>query len=404
MSDVGPAFGASRRADIDYLRVGALLLLIIYHVLLVYDTWDWWRVKSSYAGHWAEYLITAITPWRMTLVFFVGGVAARFMFESSKPIAFIRDRAAKLLTAFAFAVVAIIPLQRYIRLDNAGMETPSYLHFLLHEARFAMQLDGVWYPDLAQAWFLPYLFIYSVAIVAFWSLAPRTFAWLQGAIERLPIWAIASGLMVGLGLHQAILMPQQPETRLVFDDLTSHARFVPVFLLGALVAKSQMFFQKLVAARHWIWAMSALLLISSFSSQYDVISSAASPATAFDYHFTHGLYGGVALLGVVAFGAHALRRPSKTLTYATDAILPIYLMHQTVLVVAADLIVPQRWPLPLEMPVLFALTLLVPLAIYHVMVRPFVVSRVLFGLRPHARGEKKKPDDAATPEPKPLHP
>jgi len=111
---------------------------------------------------------------------------------------------------------------------------------------------------------------------------------------------------------------------------------------------------------------------------------------------------GVALLAVVAFAATFLRRPSKALSYATDAILPIYLMHQTVLVVAADVIVPQRWPLVLEMPVLVALTLLVPLAIYHVLVRPFVVSRVLFGLRPHARPTAPK-DDTPHIDAKPLH-
>jgi DNA-binding response OmpR family regulator len=38
---------ASRRADIDALRVVALLFLIFYHLLLIYNSWDPWRVNSK---------------------------------------------------------------------------------------------------------------------------------------------------------------------------------------------------------------------------------------------------------------------------------------------------------------------------------------------------------------------
>jgi glucan biosynthesis protein C len=69
------------------------------------------------------------------------------------------------------------------------------------------------------------------------------------------------------------------------------------------------------------------------------------------------------------------------LNYATDAILPVYLMHQTVLVIVADQIVSRHWPLAAELFVLFTCTSLIPLALYHVMVRHTPWLRVLFGLR-----------------------
>lgn len=386
MSGSALTFGSSRRADIDYLRVGALALLIIYHVLCVYDSWDWWRVKSTHAGPWADYIITALTPWRMTLVFFVGGVAARFMLEANKPLGFVKDRAAKLLTAFAFAVIVIIPLQRYIRLDNQGGATPPYLDYLINTAPHVVNFEGVWVPDFAHAWFLPYLFIYSLALAASWRFAPKRFAAWQARAERAPIWLIAAIAMFGLGLHQAVLMPLQPETSLVLNDLTAHFRFVPVFLFGALIGKSSVFFNKLIDARHWLWSMAGMLLVLSLLSQVHIMT--ADPHgedRATDYHFTHGLYGGVALLSVIAFGARFLRQARPGLAYATDAILPIYLMHQTVLVVAADALVPLRLPLALELPMLTLVTVLLPLAIYHLFVRGFTPLRVLFGLRLKAR-------------------
>src|SRR5690606_18260007 len=115
----------ARRADIDYLRVGALALLILYHVLLVFDS-NWWRVKSDHAGPWADYFVSVLTPWRMSLVFLIGGMAARFMIERTSAGSFIRERAGKLLTAFVFAMIVLMPLQRYVRLDDTGAPSTDY--------------------------------------------------------------------------------------------------------------------------------------------------------------------------------------------------------------------------------------------------------------------------------------
>lgn len=49
----------SRRADLDSLRVLALLLLIVYHSMLIYSAREEWRVTSLHAGQWADYFISA---------------------------------------------------------------------------------------------------------------------------------------------------------------------------------------------------------------------------------------------------------------------------------------------------------------------------------------------------------
>src|SRR5688572_27380168 len=163
---------ARRRADIDGLRVAAMLVLIVYHVLLVFNAHDWWRVRSANAGEWASYIVAAITPWRMALVFFIGGVAARFMLDKMSPLQFTRDRVVKLMTAFTFAIVVLVPLQRFVRInEEGGPRTHGYIDYLLHEAAFVRPFHGVWLPDFAHAWFLPYLLAYSLALVLIIKLA-----------------------------------------------------------------------------------------------------------------------------------------------------------------------------------------------------------------------------------------
>jgi hypothetical protein len=45
-----------RRYDLDWVRIGAFMLLILYHVGMYYVTWDW-HVKSPDASHAIEPLM-----------------------------------------------------------------------------------------------------------------------------------------------------------------------------------------------------------------------------------------------------------------------------------------------------------------------------------------------------------
>jgi peptidoglycan/LPS O-acetylase OafA/YrhL len=376
-----------RRADIDYLRVGALLLLILYHVLLGFDSLEWWRVRSENTGHWADYIVYSLTSWRMPLVFFVGGFAARFMLDSMATGAFIRDRAAKLLTAFALAVVVLVPPLDYVRLDNVGAPPATYFDYLLHQAPVAVAFHGAHIPAFAHAWFLPYLFLYSATAALAWRTLPSAGMWLERAVNALPLWIIALALMAWLTFIEAIVTPWKAETRLIIPDITAHLRFVPLFALGFLVAKSETFRAKLQAGRVALWVTAGALLIASLALRAAVIEPPApSGAVQQASLIVRGLYAGAMLLALTAFAGAFLNKPAPLLTYATDAILPVYLMHQTALILVADWALAQHWPLAAELAALLSAAFLIPLGIYHVLVRPTPWLRVLFGLRHKARG------------------
>jgi glucan biosynthesis protein C len=68
----------SRLVYLDWIRVAAFGLLMLYHVGMFYVTWDW-HVKSAHASHALEPLMLLTNPWRLTLLFLVSGAATRFM-------------------------------------------------------------------------------------------------------------------------------------------------------------------------------------------------------------------------------------------------------------------------------------------------------------------------------------
>jgi peptidoglycan/LPS O-acetylase OafA/YrhL len=390
-----------RRTDIDYLRVAALLLLIVYHVLLVFSQ-DWWRVESSHQGPWADYLINVLTPWRMALVFMIGGMAARFMIEKMSASAFVAERAGKLLTAFVFAVVVLIPLQRYVRMDDEHAGPLSYVDFLLLRARYAVEDFGIWLPDFANAWFLPYLFAYSAIAALLWRFAPRVFGALQRLVDAAPIWVLAGVGMLWYAFVEAAIIPAHPVSGLFIPDLGGHLRFAPVFLFGMLVGKSEIFTAKLLDAKIVFWIMAAALLIVTLSMQWRMIEGGPfEPLFRDVWRVLRGFYGICMLFSALGLAMWVFTKPSNLLTWASDAILPVYLIHQTVLVVAADALVPHRLPLAVEVATLFGVTLLIPIAIYCVLVRRTPWLRVLFGLRPNARPWRENigpaPEAAAEP-------
>lgn len=379
----------SRRADVDHLRVLALALLIIYHVLLIYTGREFWRVSSVHHGYWADYLLNVLTPWRMSLVFLIGGIAVRFMLSRPSFAAFARERAARLLTAFVFAIVVLVPPQRFVRLDEMGDPAQhDYLRYLLHEAPFAVSAFGVHVPQFAHAWFLPYLFAYSLLIGVLWWGAPKLFAAIQRGIESVHAGVWVAGTMAWFTFLELAGLQNQQGDHLFFTDTQAHLKFLPLFIFGVMIGKSDKFSRQLDALKYPLWGAAAALMLTSCALEWMFLHNELGAAP---WLGTRGLYGGAMLFSVLAFGHWALSRPTAASRYAADAILPIYLMHQTALIVTADMIVSRGWPLHIEAFTLIAATTLLPLTAYHFLVRRTPILRFLFGLRPQLREDPPLP-------------
>lgn len=386
---------ATRRADVDHLRVVALALLIVYHVLLIYTGREFWRVSSVHHGYWADYLLNVLTPWRMSLVFLIGGIAVRFMLSRPSFGAFVQERAARLLTAFVFAVVVLVPPQRFVRLDELGANAQQdYLSYLLHEAPFAVSYMGAHVPQFAHAWFLPYLFAYSVLVGVFWWGAPRAFAAVQRGVTRVHAGVWALGTMAWFTFLEVARLQNQQGEHLFLSDFQAHMKFLPLFIFGVLIGKNAEFSRQLGQVKFPLWATAATLMVTSGALEWMFLHNALTDTP---WLATRGLYGGAMLFSVLAFGNWALNRPSVASRYAADAILPIYLMHQTALIITADLIIARAWPLPLEMAVLLSATTLLPLAAYQLFVRHTPWLRFLFGLRPQLRAHAPTEPGAGDP-------
>lgn len=152
---------AARRADLDWIRVAALGLLILYHVMLVYAPWDW-HVHSRHHFAWLGLAALVTNPWRLTLLFLVSGAAVRLMARRRTAREVLVQRAARLLPPFAFGVLVLVPPQSWLEAVDKGSFHGSLDQWWLTEFSPAGIANGV---PLNHLWFVLYICAYSLVAV-----------------------------------------------------------------------------------------------------------------------------------------------------------------------------------------------------------------------------------------------
>jgi len=101
-----------RRYDIDWLRVIAIGLLLIYHIAIIFQPWVMFigfiRNDDSVEVIWTP--MTMLNVWRIPLLFYVSGMGLYFAMKKRNWKKLILERSKRILLPFAFGFLAITPL------------------------------------------------------------------------------------------------------------------------------------------------------------------------------------------------------------------------------------------------------------------------------------------------------
>jgi glucan biosynthesis protein C len=381
-----------RRADIDWIRVAAFGLLIFYHAGLVYAPWDW-HVHSPHTFEPLRYAALVTNPWRLTLLFFVSGVALRFMSRRLSPGAVLRARLARLVPPFLFGVLVLVPPQAWIEAMDKGSWNQGLLAWWLAEFSPAGFANGI---PLNHLWFVLYIGVYSM-------IANALLAWPRGlaAVETGLEWLLGGWRLLVLPIAYLAFSRQQlfatyGLSNHLTTDWYNHAMSLGVFTLGFLVALRETVWRNFERLR-WVFlvcAVTALPLLIALEAHpggmaFDGLVK--NTMFAIDQWATMG-----AILGFAS--RHIRAADGPLLRYLTDAVFPCYLAHQTILVIGVQLVKPFALPVGVEAPLLIGSTLGGSLLVYEV-VRRIRIIRPLWGLKPVARAPKGGGPTAAAPRP-----
>ncbi|MFT3757037.1 MAG: acyltransferase family protein [Pseudoxanthomonas sp.] len=394
-----------RRHDIDWVRICAFGLLVFYHVGMYYVSWDW-HVKSPHAGELLEPLMLLTSPWRMSLLFVISGVATAFLLGKAQRdgVRFLGPRSWRLLLPLLFGMYVIVPPQLYYELVEKvpGGYHAGYAAFMgtyLRGGDFwcAAPGDCVDAPTWNHLWFLAYLWAYTLVLWLLLKLVPATMRaacgdWFARRMSGLGalLWPVA-----WLALAQLLLAGFESTHDLV-DDWYNHAQYLPMFLLGYALAFSGGFWESLQRCR-WIALVAALASYATligiwYFSDYsddnpppDTMRMLLRVAWAIDQW--------CAIAAVFGFAYRFRNADSSSLRYLTPAVFPVYILHQTVIVALAHNAKPLHLPPLLEGPLLVLLTFALCFGGYKI-IRRVPLLRPLFGLKARQRRENPAATDA----------
>src|SRR3954463_7108306 len=112
-----------RRYDIDWLRVIAIGLLLIYHVAIGFQRWGIMIGFIANEKAWDSLWIpmAMLNIWRIPLLFFVSGMGVYFALQNRNLKQLLAERAGRILIPYVFGMFAIFPVsvflwQRYYKL------------------------------------------------------------------------------------------------------------------------------------------------------------------------------------------------------------------------------------------------------------------------------------------------
>lgn len=383
-----------RRHDLDWVRVCAFGLLVLYHVGMYYVTWDW-HVKSAAASDALEPFMLLSSPWRLALLFLVSGAATAFLLERERhgPDAagrrpgFLAGRSWRLLVPLVFGMLVIVPPQSYYEVVE---QLPGGYHdgYLAFYGRYLTGYDGFCdaegcldVPTWNHLWFVAYLWCYTGVLWLLARVMPAALSAAGAALER-PLAGL--GILVWpallLGLARVLLVGRFEQTHALVDDWYNHAQYFSVFLLGFLIARKEGIWQAMARVR---WAALALWLgtwagLLAYFVRFDDVQPPELLRMAM--RLVWGLDQWCAIVAVLGFARRWNPGDSRVLRYLVPAVFPVYILHQTVTVVIAHHLKPLSIPPVAEGLLLVAITFAACFTGYEV-IRRVGLLRPLFGLK-----------------------
>jgi glucan biosynthesis protein C len=395
-----------RRGELDLLRALIAVGLVFFHTAVIFGAGEF-PVKAEQEHQLVTVLLGFGAAWGMPLLFLISGMGACYSLRKRCAAAFARERVCRLLVPLLTGLLVLVPLQVYLGLRRSGQAIPYadfYRRFL--DVRLAPDFPfvvgaapGGGLFETGHLWFLVCLLAFSLMLLpgflflrrpAGTRLVHRMAGFLArpGAIflPILPLAAVelALGSEVGLGAWNrysyAILLAYgylaAADAR-IGEAFQRHWRLAASLALPGFVAAGAVYavaqaggdpltdhdrlslaFRLLKTADGWLWLVAILGLARSLATQPRGASAPAPTAI-------HG-----------PDWAHA---PARLRAYANDAVLPFYLLHETVIVVVAFHVLPWNLGAAVQYCLIACTSLVATLLLYDLAVRRSAVTRFLFG-------------------------
>ena len=367
----------TRRHDLDWLRVLAILTIFIYHTMRFFNS-EPWHIKNPTTYFVMDVLETILANWIMALIFTISGASLFYALGKGGVGKFTKDKVLRLVVPLVtMGMVIFGALQIYLDRLSHGEFSGSLFKFV---PRYFQPDNFAW--TGVHLWYLEVLFIFCLIFLPL-------FLWLkrgpgQRVLGRLGDLLASPGSIYLLALPTILcLILTDGESFLGSTEwgggsILTHATF---FLSGFLII-SHAGLQKNIQRFRWLsLILVVVLLITLFGLMMAIGEPPSGSLLAALGRALWGLWAWSWVLAILGFGMKHLNFNKPILSYANEAVLPFYILHHPALLSVGYFIV--RWAIPdaLKFVAIDIISFVIIIALYEFVVRRFNVIRFMFGVK-----------------------
>ncbi|MEM7097981.1 MAG: acyltransferase [Pseudomonadota bacterium] len=342
---------AERRHDLDWLRVIAFGLLIVFHAAVAFVPGGIPMVINEESSPLFGPFVSFLSQFRLGLLFFVSGLGTYFALKSRDRSAFFGDRARRLLIPLVVGIFVIVPPMVFLEKRYIGAFDGSLMEFYL-----AIPASGI-YPDghlsWHHYWFVAYLFLHCVMA---WPIFERL---LYRPESRLHRWSAylhqpygIYWLILPLLLIELPLRPAFPGFRNLYADWASFFHWGLIFVVGFVFAQTPALLERAKDLRLMSLCIGTIcsgLLFSFFWAPGDGFHPGAGEQeiTVLSYvvfSFIRIANAWCWTMACLGFACRYLNVHSHALTFLNRAVYPMFCVHLTALVGLEFVVFPLDWP------------------------------------------------------------
>ena len=363
-----------RNNSLDWLRVLGILFVFIYHTTRLYNVEDW-SVKNAIWYPSVEVWNGFATSFMMPLMFVISGASLFYALGKGGFGKFLKDKTLRLLVPLFVGVLTHISLQSYLWDKTHGLFSGSYFQFLPQY----FHLGSINWLG-AHLWYLLFLFLFSILLypIMRW-LKGNSRGFLSGLVGMIS----RTGVLYTLTFPFLLLYLIIPSDSPLLNDNGGwpYIMYLWFLLLGFLLVSDEQLQDKIRRLR-WVSLEVGLAFVVGFLIVLSRVTNMEEITPLLILGAVMRIFGGwICVLAFFGLGMQYLTARTTRLDYANQAVLPFYILHQTVVQAIAYFVL--QWALPdgLEWAVVVVISFAIIMLLYEFLVRRFNVMRVLFGMK-----------------------
>ncbi len=342
----------TRQHHIDWIRVIAIGLLLVYHTAIGFQPWGLFigfiTNNKFLQSLWAP--MTMLNIWRIPILFYVSGMGLFLAIQNRNWKQLFVERFKRIGIPFVFGGLVIVPI-----------------HLLLMQNYYGNELS--YQSSMGHLWFLGNILVYVVL------LAP-VFYFLKNKNKVMVIVKKLFGNPLGLVFILFLFIAEAFIVKPPIFEMyayTSHGFFLGLiaFFSGYLFMLSGESFWKMIVKWRWLFLIVAATLFVVRSLQ---------PVTQPNYYLLV-IESKTWIFTLLAFANKYLNRSSNGLIYLKEAAYPVYMVHMAFLYLGSTILFPLNIIVELKFVLLLSFTILGSLSFYEFVVKRFNFVRLLFGLK-----------------------